>query len=417
MAVLGAVAAGTAFDGADSARALTPTTTGAHKAVGGQPASAAGAKTLPNVKLRQGARGEAVRSLQGRLNDHGQSLRVDGKFGPATNRGVRSFQSKKGLQVDGVVGIRTRTALNGTAASASSSDRPKLRRGDRNDAVRTLQEKLNAAGASLNVDGKFGPSTNRAVRSFQSAAGIGVDGVVGPRTWKKLDAGNTSMSSSSSSRSDSSSDSSDRPKLRRGDRNDAVRTLQEKLNAAGASLNVDGKFGPSTNRAVRSFQSAAGIGVDGVVGPRTWKKLDGGSVRLSTGGASRGTDRSAPPASSSSIDGSAIASAARNQVGSPYVWGASSPSIGFDCSGLVHYAYNAAGVDVPRRTAKGYTFGGRIISKSEAQPGDLVSFTKNNYGHIGIYLGNGRIVDASGSRGRVVERSIWNSPHVFVTYR
>ena len=330
MAVLGAVAAGTAFDGADSARALTPTTTGAHKAVGGQPASAAGAKTLPNVKLRQGARGEAVRSLQGRLNDHGQSLRVDGKFGPATNRGVRSFQSKKGLQVDGVVGIRTRTALNGTAASASSSDRPKLRRGDRNDAVRTLQEKLNAAGASLNVDGKFGPSTNRAVRSFQSAAGIGVDGVVGPRTWKKL---------------------------------------------------------------------------------------DGGSVRLSTGGASRGTDRSAPPASSSSIDGSAIISAARSQVGSPYVWGASSPSIGFDCSGLVHYAYNAAGVDVPRRTAKGYTFGGRIISKSEAQPGDLVSFTKNNYGHIGIYVGNGRIVDASGSRGRVVERSIWNSPHVFVTYR
>ena len=83
----------------------------------------------------------------------------------------------------------------------------------------------------------------------------------------------------------------------------------------------------------------------------------------------------------------------------------------------MYHAYNQARVNLPRKTAKGYTFGGRIISQSEAKPGDLVAFTGNDYGHMGIYTGNGRIIDASGSRQQVVERSIWNAPHVFVTYR
>lgn len=83
----------------------------------------------------------------------------------------------------------------------------------------------------------------------------------------------------------------------------------------------------------------------------------------------------------------------------------------------MYYAYNQGGTSMPRKTAKGYTFGGRIISQSEAQPGDLVAFTGNDYGHMGIYVGNGRIIDASSSRQQVVERSIWNAPHVFVTYR
>lgn len=83
----------------------------------------------------------------------------------------------------------------------------------------------------------------------------------------------------------------------------------------------------------------------------------------------------------------------------------------------MHYAYNQAGVNLPRKTAKGYALGGKVIPASQAQPGDLVAFTSNNYGHMGIYAGGGKIIDASNSRQRVVERSIWNAPHVFVSYR
>ncbi|MDN6399650.1 MAG: C40 family peptidase, partial [Brachybacterium sp.] len=163
-----------------------------------------------------------------------------------------------------------------------------------------------------------------------------------------------------------------------------------------------------------ALQSAAGIGVDTVVGPRTWNAL-GSDVRISSDSGSRDDDRE--PTSGTSVRGQAIGNAARSQTGVRYQWGGESASTGFDCSGLVHYAYNRAGTDLPRKTAKGYVFGGRIISQSEAQPGDLVAFTGNNYGHMGIYVGGGKIIDASSSRGRVVERSIWGAPHVFVTYR
>lgn len=277
------------------------------------------------------------------------------------------------------------------SAPTSKYTNVKLRLGARGDAVKHLQTRLNAHSASLSVDGVFGSATLRAVRSHQSASGIGVDGVVGPQTWNAL--------------SGSSSSGSSQPKLRQGDRGQAVRTLQTKLNESGASLTVDGSFGPATNSAVRSLQSASGIGVDGVVGPQTWGALDG-STTIGSGDDSAG-----------SFNGQAIVNAARSQLGTRYVWGGQTTAGGFDCSGLVHYAYNQAGVNMPRKTAKGYAFGGKVISASQAQPGDLVAFTANNYGHMGIYVGGGKIIDASNSRGQVVERSIWNSPHVYVTYR
>lgn len=298
----------------------------------------------------------------------------------------------------GTVRAAAPTVLPTTSSSYTSV---KLRQGARGAAVSYLQKQLNAQGASLKVDGVFGSATLRAVHAAQSSAGLRVDGVVGPLTWSALSQGATSGGSISAP--------SSQPKLRQGARGSAVKTLQASLNANGASLTVDGVFGARTMSAVRALQSSAGIGVDGVVGPKTWTALNNGT-KITTGGgggASTGT----------SIDGQAIINAARAQMGVRYKWGGSSPASGFDCSGLVYHAYNQAGVNLPRKTAKGYTFGGRIISQSEAQPGDLVAFTGNDYGHMGIYVGNGVIIDASGSRQQVVERSIWSAPHVFVTYR
>ncbi|WP_114853538.1 peptidoglycan-binding protein [Brachybacterium sp. YJGR34] len=287
-------------------------------------------------------------------------------------------------------------------ATQSSHTAQTLRLGSRGSAVTYLQQRLNAHGASLATDGVLGARTLQAVKSQQRSAGIGVDGVVGPLTWGSL------TSSSSSSETSASGQT-----LRQGDRGGAVSTLQKELNASGASLAVDGVFGPRTASAVRALQTAAGLRVDTVVGTRTWSAL-AGDVRLSAGATGRDDQGSA---STGSVNGAAVISAARAQLGVGYVWGGSSPAGGFDCSGLVYHAYNQAGIDLPRKTAKGYTFGGRIIAQSEAQPGDLVAFTGNDYGHMGIYLGNGRIIDASGSRQQVVERSIWSAPHVFVTYR
>lgn len=280
------------------------------------------------------------------------------------------------------------------AAPQSKFAGVKLRLGARGDAVKHLQRELADDGASLKVDGVFGSKTLRAVKSVQSSAGIAVDGVAGPKTWNAL-AGSSSSSPQST--------------LRQGDRGAAVRTLQSQLNDSGASLTVDGNFGSRTAQAVRALQSAAGISVDTVVGSKTWNAVYG-DVRISE---SAGNGDS----SGTSVNGQAVINAARSQTGVRYQWGGASPSTGFDCSGLVHYAYNQAGIDLPRKTAKGYVFGGNIIPQSQAQPGDLVAFTGNDYGHMGVYVGGGKIIDASGSRQQVVERSIWGAPHVFVSYR
>ena len=194
-------------------------------------------------------------------------------------------------------------------------------------------------------------------------------------------------------------------KLRWGSRGGAVQELQSALNANGAGLAVDGVFGKRTHAAVKDYQSSKGLQVDGVVGPKTRAALNGG---VSTGGASA---PSSSASSSSSGSSSTIVNAARSAVGTPYSWGGSSLG-GMDCSGLVNYAYQAAGISLPRTSGQ-IANGGRWISQSQAQPGDIVAWS----GHVAIYAGNGQIIDASGSKQRVVERSLWGNPIGFVTYR
>ena len=94
----------------------------------------------------------------------------------------------------------------------------------------------------------------------------------------------------------------------------------------------------------------------------------------------------------------AIYKEAQKYVGTPYVWGGSTPETGFDCSGYVCWVYNQNGYDVGRTTANGLWQKSQHISEAEAKPGDLVFF-KGTYdtpgmSHTGIYLGNGMMVSA-----------------------
>lgn len=131
----------------------------------------------------------------------------------------------------------------------TDSDFPNVRKGDRDQEgtnVRKIQYLLRHRGLSLGVDGIFGPETDSRVRQFQQSNGLVVDGIVGPKTWSKLIL-----------------------QIQRGSTGDAVRAVQSQI----TFLVLDGIFGDKTDNAVRGVQNQAGIDVDGIVGPKTWRVL------------------------------------------------------------------------------------------------------------------------------------------------
>ena len=133
-------------------------------------------------------------------------------------------------------------------------------------------------------------------------------------------------------------------------------------------------------------------------GGRPYLFKDGLPAGGSDGSGEAGIDYTVPAEALTAEEFSKIYAEAKKYVGTPYVWGGSSPDTGFDCSGYVCWVYNQNGYNVGRTTANGLWNKCQHISEAEAKPGDLVFFegTYDTPGksHVGIYLGNGMMVSA-----------------------
>lgn len=151
---------------------------------------------------------------------------------------------------------------------------PRLAVGDLNQDVTTVQYLLNAAGHPVALDGRFGAGTDAAVRAVQRARGLVVDGIVGEQTWLAL-----------------------LVEVDAGDSGAAVQAVQYLLkNRFGASLDVTGVFGSTTEARVESFQASMCLGNTGVVGRYTWNALVSRRSYCAGGGGGGGGGAGTPAA-------------------------------------------------------------------------------------------------------------------------
>ncbi|MFE1046642.1 NlpC/P60 family protein [Streptomyces olivaceus] len=121
-------------------------------------------------------------------------------------------------------------------------------------------------------------------------------------------------------------------------------------------------------------------------------------------GSSSGSSESSTPGTSNGTQAQKALAFAQAQIGKPYVWGATGPG-SYDCSGLTQAAWKAAGVTLPRTTYDQVN-AGTTVSVSQAQPGDLVFFY-DDISHVGLYVGDGKMVHAPKPGAYVREESIF----------
>jgi hypothetical protein len=169
---------------------------------------------------------------------------------------------------------------------------------------------------------------------------------------------------------------------------------------------------------VNAFSARPGESVDwatpGQANPVVpeWAGIEGLAERLALpGDLGVPGDGPAPPALAGNIQGDAkrFIELASQYVGVPYVWGGTSAK-GLDCSGLIQLAASQMGVKVPRVSRDQARVGVQINSLADAQPGDLIAFPGRGQavGHIGIYMGGGKMLHAPRTGRNVVIEDIGN---------
>lgn len=259
----------------------------------------------PNTYLKVGSTGSDVRKMQERLIALGYLMGTpNGQFDEMTEAAVYAFQNRNTSYSDGIAGPLTLEKLYSSSARKTSTAvgiiGTSIKRGLMDsEVVRRIQSRLKDlrfyTGA---VDGDFGPSTEAAVKAFQSANRLTADGRVGSNTYRVLFS-NTANAAGSQTRPTATPGpgagtgfatkipfytnvtphpDGDYITLREGDSGTLVRQLQQALKDQGYYAGVvDGLFGFGTTDAVKAFQRAKGLTVDGEAGAGTMRILYQGS--------------------------------------------------------------------------------------------------------------------------------------------
>lgn len=257
--------------------------------------------TPPTKTLRRGDKGEEVKTVQQRLTEMGYYTgKITGTYNEETEKAIKTFQKKSQLSVDGVCGPVTRTVLFGPNAIYAVptavplvSNEPAIgvtyppitednviiiRAGSMGEIVLRLQKRLQELGYyTSRLDGVYLTDDMEAVRAFQRASGLKVDGKAGYQTQSAL------YSDSAVRGNGTAGSTTAAVSLRYGSEGADVVTLQNRLITLGyLTGTADGKFGRVTKSALIAFQKANGLTADGVAGTATQAALSSGSAKSNT---------------------------------------------------------------------------------------------------------------------------------------
>jgi peptidoglycan hydrolase-like protein with peptidoglycan-binding domain len=371
-----------------------------------------------------GMSGDDIARIQTRLYEMGyiaSSDQITGTFDETTEKAVIKMQTNNGISADGKVGLVTAELIYSGEAKANL-----LSYGDKSEIILEAQQRLKELGyLTTTPDGSYGKDTEAAVKQFQSRNDLVVDGFLGPTTRDVLNSSGAVANG-----------------LMLGDSGDTVQRVQELLHKYGyiSADNATGYFGEVTESAVKAFQRNNGLTADGNVGVMTMSKLTGSDVvkasssdnsnsgnNTDSGNSNNNNNNNSNSGNDNSSDSdnnqgnsasvSALLDVARSKLGSPYVYGSKGPN-SFDCSGFVYYCLNQIGVKQSYITSAGWRNIGKyqkVTNFSSIKAGDIVVVR----GHVGIAAGNGMVIDASSSSGKIVYRDLgsWWSSNFIVAWR
>ena len=394
------------------------------------------AKTYAMVR---GSTGDDVEIVKERLIELGYLKGLPtGEYDEETEAAVSRFRQKNGLKDDVIIDNAAYEVLLGEETVSNF-----FSIGDQSEEILEYQNKLYTLGYLTYVpDGIFGKQTKNAVRRFQEQNGLVIDGCLGMSTVRLL-----------------MSDTAESFCFTVGMEGADVQRIQERLAHYGylTSGQVTGYYGDKTKAAVAAFQSRNKLTSDGLVGAQTMDVLNSDTAKKAkvpatpkpTAKPSSGSKPTATPKPGTTAkptqapdDGDtgtpsgttiqygqgkeAFIKIAESKLGCRYVRGAKGPNR-FDCSGFVYWCLNQAGVKQSYMTSimwRKCTKYQRITSMSDIRRGDVLVFKGKSMssGHVGIYLGSGKMIDASSTKGKVrvtdsiLSSDYWKS-HFLMAYR